>query len=88
MLSFVLGKCLEVVGTNKLLLIKIVIPHDIVGKGDTLINKEQPCLADKEAAWEIIRQKKTPHETQREACKLQLLLFYPASLNSGFQYPK
>lgn len=37
----------------------MIIPHDIVGKGDdTLINKEQPCLADKEAAWEIIRQKK------------------------------
>lgn len=34
----------------------MIIPRDAVGKGDTLINKEvQPCLADKEAAWEIIR---------------------------------
>jgi len=50
----VLRKCLEVAGTNKLLLIRLIIPHDVVGTGDTLINKEQPCLADKEAAWEII----------------------------------
>lgn len=57
-----LRKCLEVVGTNKLLLIRMIIPYDIVGKGDTLIKKEeQPCLADKEAAWEIIRQKPTKH---------------------------
>lgn len=80
-----LGKCLEVVGTSKLLLIRMIIPHDVVGKGDTLINKEeQPCLADKEAAWEIIRHTKKPHQpnpktkTQREACKLRLLPFHPA----------
>lgn len=58
------GKGLHVVGANKLLLIIMIIPHNIFGKGDTLKNKEEKsCLADKEAAWEIIKQqqqKKTP----------------------------
>lgn len=40
MLSFVLGKSLEVVETNKLLFIRMIIPDDIVGKVDTLINRE------------------------------------------------
>lgn len=44
-----LGKDLHVVGANKLLLIIMIIPHDIFGKGDILINKEEKsCLADKE----------------------------------------
>lgn len=46
----------------------------MVGKGDTLLNKEQqPCLADKEAAWEI--DKKPYYKTQRASCRLRLLLF-------------
>lgn len=55
----------------------MIILDDIVGKVDTLVNREeQPCLADKEAAWEIST---TPrHKREREACKLRLLPFYPA----------
>lgn len=54
----------------------MIIPNDIVGIVDTLINREeQPCLADKEAAWEISPQ--LPHKRETEACKLRLLPFLP-----------
>lgn len=87
MLSFVLGKGLEVVETNKLLFIRMIIPDDIVDKVDTLIKREeQSRLADKEAAWEISSQ--LPHKSKTEACKPRLLPFYPAFLNSVSQYPK
>lgn len=74
MLSFVLGKGLQVVETNKLLFIRMIIPDDIVDKVDILINREEkPCLAEKEAAWEINSQ--LPHKSKREAWKLRLLPF-------------
>lgn len=52
----------------------MIIPDDIVDKVDILINREeQPCLAEKEAAWEINSQ--LPHKSKREAWKLRLLPF-------------
>lgn len=87
MLSFVLGKSLEVVETNKLLFIGMIIPDDIVGEVDTLINREeQPCLADKEAAWEISSQ--LLHKREAEACKLSFCLFTLLFKNFASQDPK
>lgn len=83
MFPLVLGKGLEVVETNKLLFIRMIIPYDIVDKVDTLIKREeQPSLADKEAAWEISSQ--LPHKSETEAWKLRLLPFLLGFLKFSF----